>query len=337
MAHDALTARRSLAVGVTGAGGFLGRELCAQLSARGHRVVRFVRPRDPGAAGPASPPASPASDAIAWDPAHGVLDPAALAGLDAVVNLAGAGLADRPWTDERKRELVDSRVRSTEVLATAVARACERAHPRPGPRILISASAVGGYGDRGDETLTEASAAGTGFLAELVRRWEAAAEPARASGVRVVHPRMGVVLWPRAGVLGKLATPFWFGAGGPLGSGRAWWSWITLPDLLGVLSFVLEHDSLAGVCNAVAPQSVRQRDLARALGRALARPALLPAPAFALRMLLGRELVDEMLLASQRVLPAVLLAAGFVFEDPELGAALERMYRPVRTAGARGA
>ena len=334
MGRDALTARRSLAVGVTGASGFLGRELCAQLSGQGHRVVRFVRPRASGPPGPARAPAPPASGEIAWDPARGVLDPVALATLDAVVNLAGAGIADRPWTNERKRELIDSRVRSTELLANALARACEWAHPRPGPRLLVSASAVGWYGDRGDETLTETSAPGTGFLAGLARRWEAAAEPARAAGVRVVHPRIGVVLWPRAGALAKLATPFFFGAGGPLGSGRAWWSWITLPDLLGVLSFALEHDALTGACNVVAPQPVRQRDLARALGHALARPALLPAPAFALRALLGRERADEMLLSSQRVLPAALLTAGFVFGDPELVPALERIYRISRVAEA---
>jgi uncharacterized protein (TIGR01777 family) len=325
--HEALTARRSLAVGVTGASGFLGRELCAHLASQGHRVVRFVRPRVAGGRVPASAVGAPASAAIAWDPARGVLDPIALAPLDAVIHLAGAGLADRRWTEVRKRELVDSRVRSTELLARALAHTSDWPRAQPGSRVLISASAVGWYGDRGDETLDEASAPGSGFLADLARRWEGAAEPARAAGVRVVHPRMGIVLWPGAGVLGKLATPFRFGAGGPLGSGRAWWSWIALPDLLRALSFALEQETLAGALNAVAPQPVRQRDLARALGRALSRPALLPAPAFALRALLGRERVDEMLLASQRVLPTALLAAGFVFEEPELNAALERMYR----------
>jgi uncharacterized protein (TIGR01777 family) len=333
--HGALTTRRSLAVGVTGASGFLGRELCAHLSQQGHRVVRFVRPHASEPAGPAEPAASPAAAAIAWDPARSLLDPIALAPLDAVIHLSGAGLADRPWTDERKRELVDSRVRSTELLARALAHTSDWPRARHGARVLVSASAVGWYGNRGDETLDEASAAGSGFLADLARRWEAAAEPARTAGVRVVCPRMGLVLWPGAGVLGKLARPFRFGIGGPLGSGRAWWSWIALPDLLRVLSFALEHDTLAGACNAVTPHPVRQREMARALGRALSRPALLPAPAFALRALLGRERADEMLLASQRVLPTALLAAGFVFEEPELSTALKRMYARPRVTGVR--
>ncbi len=320
---------------MTGASGFLGRALCAALPAQGHRVVRFVRARDSAGAGPASPPASPPSEAIAWDPARGVLDPALLAGLDAVVNLAGAGLADRPWTAGRKRELIASRVRSTELLATALARARESAGPARGPRVFVSASAVGWYGDRGDESLSESSAPGTGFLAELARDWEGAAEAARRAGLRVVHPRTGLVLSPRAGVLARLETPFRLGAGGPLGSGRAWWSWITLRDWIRVVGFALEHDALAGPVNAVSPQPVRQRVMARALGRALGRPAVLPAPAFALRAVLGRELADEMLLASQRVLPTALLAAGFVFDDPELAPALERMYRVTPGAGTR--
>jgi uncharacterized protein (TIGR01777 family) len=311
--QGALTFRRPLVVGVTGASGFLGRELCATLGTRGHQVVRFVR------ATTEAPRVMLANaDTIAWDPARGVLDPSQLAGLDAVVNLAGAGIADQPWSPARKHELIDSRVRTTATLASAMARA--------GTRVLVSASAVGWYGDRGDETLTETSAPGRGFLAELARDWEAAAEPARAAGVRVVHPRIGIVLSPRGGALAKLVTPFRFGVGGPLGDGRAWWSWITLRDLVDVIVFALEHDTLNGVCNAVAPQPARQRELARALGQALSRPALLPAPAFALRTLLGRERADAMLLASARVEPAVLNAAGFVFRDPELAPALARLF-----------
>ena len=308
----------ALSVAVTGASGFLGGELCAYLSTQGHRVLRFVRGRDAGA------------HEIAWDPARGGLDPAALTGLDAVVHLSGAGIAEQPWTAARKRELIDSRVRATELLAKALARADS------GPRVLLSASAIGWYGDRGEEALSESSVPGRGFLAELAQRWEAAAEPARVAGVRVVHPRIGIVLWPGAGALAKLAAPYFFGAGGPLGSGQAWWSWITLHDLLDSFTFALEHDTLVGAYNAVAPQAVRQVDAARALGHALGRPSLLPAPACALRALLGREMADDMLLASQRVAPAALLAAGFTFRDPEIGPALERLYGARRATPSAG-
>ena len=299
----------SLTVGVTGASGFIGRELCAYLSTQGHRVVRFVRQ---GAAGEGT---------IAWDPARGVLDPNALRGLDAIVHLAGAGIADAPWTEARKRELVDSRVRSTDTLARAMAAAGEA-----GPRVLLSTSAIGFYGDRGDEKLTEQSPAGEGFLAGLARDWEAAAEPARQAGVRVVHPRIGIVLSPQAGALEKLAPPFLFGAGGPLADGRAWWSWITLHDLLDLLLWAVEDDRARGPINAVAPRPVRQRDFARALGRVLSRPSLAPVPAFALRTILGREQADEMLLGSQHVLPWMLEAAGFTWRDPELEPALAALY-----------
>ena len=326
-----------LAIGVTGASGFLGRELCAFLSTQGHRVVRFVRPRRASGT-PAAPGAHDGPDAgrpgdatIAWDPARGQLAPGALRGLDAVVHLAGAGIADAPWTEARKRELIDSRVRSTATLARALAAAAGDG----GPRVLVSASAVGWYGDRGDDKLTEQSPSGQGFLAGLAREWEDAAAPARAAGVRVVHPRIGIVLSPQAGALPRLALPFWFGAGGPLGDGRAWWSWISLHDLLDVLLFAIEDVRLQGPVNAVAPEPLRQRELARVLGRTLGRPALLPAPAFALRALLGREQADDMLLASTRVYPLLLQAAGFRYRDPEPDPALATMYGVPRLAASR--
>lgn len=306
----------SLAIAVTGASGFLGRELCAYLATQGHRVHRLVRGRAAG------------SDEIAWDPARGELDPRTLSGLDAVVHLAGAGIAEQPWTPARKRELVESRVRSTGTLARALA-ACTN-----GPRVLVSASAVGYYGDRGDEALEESSPSGRGFLAELARTWEGAAEPAVRAGVRVVHPRIGIVLWPRGGALEKLVPPFRFGVGGPLGDGRAWWSWIGLHDLLDALLFAAETQAVEGPFHAVAPGAVRQGELARALGHALSRPALVPAPAFALRALLGREKADEMLLASQRLRPDALLRAGFRFRDPELAPLLARLYGSPRLVAA---
>jgi len=304
----ALTARPP-AVGVTGASGFVGRALAADLEAHGYRVVRFVRGR-----------AARAGE-IAWDPGRGVLAPDALAELDAVVHLSGAGLADAPWTPARKRTLVESRVASTALLARTLAGIAGSK-----PRVLVSASAVGWYGDRGDEVLSETSGGGEGFLAELAQAWEAAAEPARAAGVRVVHPRIAIVLAATGGALAQLVTPFRLGVGGPLGAGSTWWSWITLADLKRVVRFVLARDALAGPVNAASPAPARQRELARALAAALGRPCWLPAPAFALRLLLGRERADAMLFASQRALPDVLLQAGFAFDDPELAPALARMF-----------
>ena len=308
-----------LTVGVTGASGFIGGALCGALAARGDAVRRLVRGR---AAGPGE---------VAWDPARGVLDPGALEGLDAVVHLSGAGLGDRRWTAARRRELVESRVRSTGTLARAIA-ACRRP-----PRVLLSASAVGWYGNRGDEPLDESSAPGRGFLAELAQAWEAAASPAAAAGVRVAHPRAGLVLARGAGVLGELERPFRLGLGGPLAGGRAWWSWIALDDLVAALLLALADERLHGPFNAVAPEPVRQGEFARALGRALRRPAWAPAPAFALRLLLGGERATELLLASQRARPAALLAAGFRFREPALVPCLERLYAraPAPRAGGR--
>jgi uncharacterized protein (TIGR01777 family) len=305
-----------LAVGVTGASGFLGGALCGFLAARGHSVFRFVR-------GQAAAP-----DELSWLPARGVLNPHELDGLDAVVHLSGASLADGRWSSARKRELVESRVGSTATLAHAFA-ACARP-----PRVLVSASAVGWYGDRGDEPLAESSAPGHGFLAEMAQAWEAAAEPARAAGTRVAHPRIGLVLARGGGVLAALERPFALGLGGPLGSGRAWWSWIALEDLSQSLAFALVDARVRGPFNAVAPEPVSQGGFARALGRALHRPALLPAPAWALRALLGRERADEMLLASQRAHPAALLGMGFRFARPRLGDLLDQLYaKPSPRAG----
>jgi len=304
-----------IAVGVTGASGWIGHVLCTALAARGDAVRRFVRGRAAGA------------DEIAWDPALGRLDPAALEGLDAVVHLSGASLADRRWTAAWKRELVESRVGSTRTLAHAIA-ACRRP-----PRVLVSGSAVGWYGSRGDELLDESSAPGRGFLAELARAWEAAAAPAAAAGARLAHLRTGLVLARGGGVLAALERPFALGLGGPLAGGRAWWSWIAMADLLRAIAFALDDERMRGPFIATAPAPVRQAEFARALGHALRRPAFAPAPAFALRMLLGRERVDDMLLASQRAQPAALLAAGFRFEEPALGPYLDRLYaRPAPPA-----
>lgn len=294
---------------VSGASGLIGGALCARLLASGEEVGRLVRR-----------PARDASE-VSWDPARGVLEPAGLAGFDAVVHLAGAGLADRPWTPARKRELVDSRIRSTRLLAEALAGLTR------GPRVFLSASAVGWYGDRGDEVLDETSAPGSGFLAGLTQAWEAAAQPAAVAGVRVAHPRTGLVLTPQGGALATLLPLFRAGLGGPLGRGTQWWSWITLDDLLSALRHALTCAEVVGPFNAVAPVAVTNAAFSRTLGRVLRRPAVLPAPAFALRLVMGRERADEMLLAGQRARPVVLERSGFEFCDPELEPALSRLLR----------
>lgn len=304
---------RPLTVGITGASGMIGRALVAYLGTQGVRTVRFVRR------------ARASEGEIAWDPSRGTLDPAALAGLDAIVHLAGAGVADAPWTAARRQELIESRVKSTELLARTLAGVGQ------GPRVWVSTSAIGWYGDRGEEPIEESSPPGQGFLANLGQAWERAADPAAAAGVRVVHPRIGVVLWPPGGALTRLVMATRFGAGGPLGSGRQWWSWITLFDLLDVLLRAVDDESFSGPFNAVAPEPIRQHDFARVLGRVLHRPAIAPAPAFALHALLGREMADQMLLASQRLTPRVLLEHAHPYRDPSLEPALASLLGQVRT------
>ena len=297
---------------VSGSSGLVGSALCAWLPAQGHSVLRLVRRAAMG------------DDEVAWDPASGSLNAEALEGLDAVVHLAGAGIADERWTEARKAMIHDSRVRSTRLLAGALATLAHK------PRVLVSASAVGWYGDRGDEWLDESSDPGTGFLAAVGRAWEGAAEPAVAAGIRVVHPRTGIVLARQGGVLAKLLPLFRLGLGGPVGSGRQWWSWIAMDDLLAAVLHAIEHEDVRGPFNAVAPEPVTAGEFARTLGSVLARPAALSAPAFALRAVMGRELVDEALLASQRVRPAVLERTSFVFAEPGLDGALRRVLAPAK-------
>jgi uncharacterized protein (TIGR01777 family) len=256
------------------------------------------------------------ADETGWDPAAGTLDPADLAGVDGVVHLAGAGIGDRRWSPARRREIVTSRVRSTEVLARALA---AMASP---PTVLVNASAVGIYGDRGDEQLTEASALGTGFLAELCRAWEAATEPASAAGVRVVRLRSGVVLAAHGGALARQLPLFRLGVGGRLGSGRQWMSWITLRDESAAILRALDDAALEGPVNAAAPVPVTNRDFTRALGSALHRPVVAAVPRAALTIALGAGVAKEVVLASQRVLPAKLEEIGFSFRDPEIDGAL---------------
>jgi len=250
-----------------------------------------------------------------WDPHSG-----GISGPDqvkAVLHLAGAGLATRRWSPGFKHIIRVSRVDATRALCAALARR------EPPPEVLVAASAAGFYGDRGDQFLAEDSAAGTGFLAGLAEAWEAACEPAIRAGIRVVHLRFGIVLARRGGALQALLPPFRLGLGGRLGSGRQFWSWIGLEDLAAVVREALENPNLRGPVNAVAPEAVRQRDLAATLGRVLRRPAVVPVPAFVLRLALG-EMADEMLLASTRVRPARLLETGFRWRHPDLEGALRR-------------
>jgi len=271
-----------------------------------HEVLRLVRREvRPGAA------------EISWDPAADRLDPAALEGLDAVVHLAGEKIVQR-WTTKNKTRILRSRVEPTRLLSGTLARL---AAP---PKVLLSASAIGYYGDRGDEELDEESPPGEGFLAGVCREWEAATEAATAGGIRVLRLRIGAVLDRHGGALARMLPLFRLGLGGRLGSGRQQFSWITLDDLVAAIEFLLQAGLPAGPVNLVAPQPVTNRQFAAALGRVLHRPAILPAPGFALRLVLG-QLADEVLLSSARVLPRRLLAAGFSFCDAELGAALRRL------------
>jgi uncharacterized protein len=289
-------------VAITGASGMIGSALSAFLSERGDDVVRIVRR-------PARTPAE-----ITWDPSNRQLEAAALARVDAVVHLAGANVGEKRWTPSRKQEIFASRVDGTHTLAAALADADR-------PIRLVSQSAVGIYGsDRGDEVLTEQSESGHGFLAEVVRAWEAAAEPARAAGLAVVHPRTGIVLAPGSGAMGPLLRLAQRGLAGPLGSGRQFWPWITLRDTVRALAFLVDHPDITGPVNVVGPEPARQKDIAAELARQLHRPALLPAPGMGLRLYLGEFAND--ILGSQRVLPERLRESGFAHEHDSLPKAI---------------
>lgn len=279
-------------IAVTGSTGLIGTSLVTHLHAAGHDVVRLVRrtPRAP--------------DEIRWDPSAGTVDLDGLQDVSAAVHLAGAGIGDRRWTDSYKQTILASRVDGTRTLSQALASL------DPRPAVLVSGSAVGYYGDRGEEVLTEDSAPGHGFLAEVTQAWEGATAPAAEAGIRVTLARSGIVLSPDGGSLARMLRLARLGLAGPLGGGNQWWSWITLQDEVRALAFLIEKD-LAGPVNLSAPQPVRNAEVIRALGAGLHRPTLLPAPAFGLRLLLG-GIADEVL-CSQRMLPARLLEAGFTF------------------------
>jgi uncharacterized protein (TIGR01777 family) len=291
-------------VAVTGASGLIGGALTAFLRERGDEVVRLVRrPAEVG-------------DEVQWDPGRGVLDPDDLLGVTAVVHLAGAGVGDRRWTPSYQQEILRSRVDGTQTVARALAELAGR-----GQEVrFVSGAAVGYYGDRGDEVLTEGSAPGEGFLAEVVRAWEAAAEPARRAGLSVAHPRTGLVFAPGGGAMGRMLPLAKVGINGPLGSGRQWWPWISLPDTVRALAHLVDHPEVEGPVNVVGPEPRHQVDIAKELGRQIGRPALLPAPAFGIRMVVG-GFADEVL-TSKRAVPTALLASGFTHEHTTVDSAL---------------
>ncbi len=293
----------SRTVVVSGATGLIGSALVASLRARGNRVRRLLRTTRESLA-----------DDVVWDPSTGPLPPTALADADAVVNLAGEPVAHR-WTSERKHAIRESRVRTTAMLAQAIASA-----PRK-PSVFLSGSAVGYYGDGGDALLDESSAPGTDFLARVCVEWEAATAPAVDAGIRVVLLRTGIVMSPRGGALAKLLPIFRLGGGGPLGSGGQWMSWIGLTDHVRAMEHALITESMRGPANLVAPNPVTNGEFATTLGRVLARPALVPVPSFALELLYG-EMARATLIAGQRVLPKALSAAAFEFSQPTLEGAL---------------
>jgi uncharacterized protein len=306
LAQHAAWKGQAMNILVSGASGLIGSALVPFLTTGGHTVTRLVR------TGPA------ADGVISWDPSAGQLDPNALKGIDTVVHLAGESIAARRWTAEQKRRILDSRVQGTRLL-------CERLAglERP-PRVLVSASAIGFYGDRGEESLTEESAPGSGFLTDVCRAWEEATKAARDRGIRVVHPRFGIVLSPKGGALAKMLTPFRLGAGGVIGGGRQYMSWIALDDAVGAVHHALITDALAGPVNVVAPQPITNQEFTKTLGRVLGRPTIFPMPAFAARLAFG-EMADALLLASTRVQPNRLLGTGYRFRFRDLESALRHL------------
>jgi uncharacterized protein len=288
---------------VTGSHGLIGSALTPALERAGHTVIKLVR-------------SSAMTGEVRWDPATGVLDATLLEGVDGAVNLAGQGIAERRWTAEQKQRILDSRVTGTDLLARRLAELDDK------PAVLVSGSAIGFYGDRGDEELTEDSKGGTGFLCDLVRRWEAATAPAQEAGIRVAQLRSGIVLSAAGGALKKQLPLFKLGIGGRLGSGRQYQSWISIEDEVGAILHALGTHAVSGPVNLTAPQPVTNREFTATLGRVLRRPTLLAVPRAALSVAFGSELADEVLLASQRVLPARLDATGYQFQHPGLEAAL---------------
>ena len=285
---------------VTGSHGFIGSALVAALATAGHRPIRLVR-SDP----------SPGADEVRWDPASGMIDAAALEGVDGVVHLAGVGIGDRRWTEQHKARVLDSRVRGTRLLAETLA------NLNQSPTVLVSASGIDYYGSRGNEVLTEESTTGTGFLAEVCRQWEGSTQPAAEAGIRVWRIRSGLVFGADGGLLPRVLLPFRFGVGGKLGSGRQYWPWIIIDDHIAAIMHLLTIDG-SGAVNLTTPNPVQNAELTRIAGRVLRRPTFASVPKSALRLALGTQMANELILSSHRVVPEKLLAQGFKFRFPEL-------------------
>jgi uncharacterized protein (TIGR01777 family) len=288
---------------ITGSSGLIGSALRPALQAAGHHPLRLVRG------------ATTAPDAIGWDPKAGSIDAASLEGIDAIVNLAGAGIGDHRWTEAYKEEILESRVRTTDLLARALAGLDRK------PSVLLSGSAIGFYGDRGDEELTEQSAPGHDFLAGVCVAWEAATQPAHDAGIRVAHLRTGIVLSPDGGALKKQLPLFKLFLGGRFGGGTQWQSWISIRDEVGAIVHLLEHE-VAGPVNLTAPNPVTNGDFAKVLGGVLGRPSIVPVPSFGPKLVLGAELAESLLFSSQRVRSEALAASGYRFAQPDLERAL---------------
>jgi uncharacterized protein len=301
-----MTATNSSRILVSGVSGPIGEALLPSLKARGYTIVRLVRNE------------ASAEGEVFWNPAQ-PLSPQSVSGFDAVIHLAGETIVGR-WTKAKKARIRDSRALGTRHLAEALAKA-----PQP-PRVLMSASAIGYYGDRNEEILHEDSSSGTGFLPEVCREWEAASQPAADAGIRTVQTRFGLVLSPTGGALQKMLPPFRMGLGGKIGSGRQWWSWIDVKDLVGAIHHALRSDLLRGPVNVVAPKPVRNEEFSKILAAVLSRPSIFPMPAFAARLALG-QMADELLLASQHVEPTKLIATGYSFQYVDLKPALEAMLK----------
>jgi uncharacterized protein (TIGR01777 family) len=287
---------------VSGSSGLIGTALLPALKASGYEVIRLVH----GAAS--------GDDRVGWDPAR-TLAPESVSGFDAVVHLAGESIVGR-WTEAKKRRILESRVEGTRNLAEALAQTAQR------PRVLISGSASGYYGDQGDEILREDSSSGQAFTSELCRQWEGATETAAAAGIRTVQIRLGVVMSAAGGALQKMLPPFRMGVGGNMGNGRQWFSWVDVQDVVGGIQHILKNQSLQGPVNLSSPNPMTNSEFTKTLASVLSRPAIFPMPAFAARLIFG-QMADELLLASQRLEPAKLLASGYVFRQPELRKSLE--------------
>ncbi len=290
---------------ISGASGLIGTQLVNHLASNGHEVVRLVR-------------RSPKSGEVQWNPKAGTLDAAALEGSDAVIHLSGAGIGDKRWTNSYRKEILDSRTQTTALLANTIASLSQK------PKVFLSGSAIGIYGARNDEQLTEVSTHGTGFLADVCEQWEAAAKPAVDAGVRTVFLRTGIVLTPKGGALKKLLPLFKLGVGGKFGNGKQWQSWISIDDEIGAIEHLLTAN-VSGAVNLTAPNPVTNAEFTKVLASVLKRPAIVPVPTFAPKIVLGGELADALLFTGQRVIPAALNASGYAFKHSTLESALRSL------------